>query len=240
MGIDTNGKILVVDDEERIRRLIRMYLEREEYEVEEADNGADALEKSLNNNYNVILLDLMMPEMDGIEVCKELRKEKTTPVIMLTAKGEEGNRVQGFEVGADDYIVKPFSPREVVLRVKALLRRVSPSSVSETTTAAKNVLVFPHLTINHDAHRVNADGEEVFLTPKEYELLCFLAESPDKVFNREQLLKEVWQYEFFGDLRTVDTHVKRLREKLNMVSEKAAKMIVTVWGVGYKFEVDDD
>nr|WP_319962281.1 response regulator transcription factor [Virgibacillus natechei] len=238
--MDTNGKILVVDDEERIRRLIRMYLEREEYEVEEADNGADALEKSLNNNYNVILLDLMMPEMDGIEVCKELRKEKTTPVIMLTAKGEEGNRVQGFEVGADDYIVKPFSPREVVLRVKALLRRVSPSSVSETTTAAKNVLVFPHLTINHDAHRVNADGEEVFLTPKEYELLCFLAESPDKVFNREQLLKEVWQYEFFGDLRTVDTHVKRLREKLNMVSEKAAKMIVTVWGVGYKFEVDDD
>lgn len=240
MGIDTNGKILVVDDEERIRRLIRMYLEREEYEVEEADNGADALEKSLNNNYNVILLDLMMPEMDGIDVCKELRKEKTTPVIMLTAKGEEGNRVQGFEVGADDYIVKPFSPREVVLRVKALLRRVSPSSVSETATAAKNVLVFPHLTINHDAHRVNADGEEVVLTPKEYELLCFLAESPDKVFNREQLLKEVWQYEFFGDLRTVDTHVKRLREKLNMVSEKAAKMIVTVWGVGYKFEVDDD
>src|SRR5699024_8834198 len=173
-----------------------------------------------------------------IEVCKELRKEKTTPVIMLTAKGEETNRVQGFEVGADDYIVKPFSPREVVLRVKAVLRRVSDSA-HKTVNEAKNLLVFPHLTIDLDAYRVTADGEEVNLTPKEYELLCFLAESPDKVFKREDLLKEVWEYEFFGDLRTVDTHVKRLREKLTMVSKEAAKMIVTVWGVGYKFEVDD-
>ncbi|WP_404453232.1 response regulator transcription factor [Oceanobacillus kapialis] len=236
----TVGKILVVDDEERIRRLIRMYLEREEYEVEEADNGKDALELALSNEYDVILLDIMMPEMDGIEVCQELRKEKTTPVMMLTAKGEETNRVQGFEIGADDYIVKPFSPREVVLRVKALLRRVSPASVNHGTETSKNVLVFPHLEIDDDAHRVTADGQEVNLTPKEYELLCFLAKSPDKVFNREHLLKEVWQYEFFGDLRTVDTHVKRLREKLNTVSEEAAKMIVTVWGVGYKFEVEDN
>ncbi|WP_339227938.1 response regulator transcription factor [Oceanobacillus sp. FSL K6-2867] len=237
--MDENVKILVVDDEERIRRLIRMYLEREDYVVEEAENGKDALEKALNNDYNVIVLDIMMPEMDGIETCQELRKEKDTPVIMLTAKGEEANRVQGFEVGADDYIVKPFSPREAVLRVKALLRRVTAASFQEADTASKNILVFPHITIDHDAHRVTADGEEVSLTPKEYELLCFLAKSPDKVFNREHLLKEVWQYEFFGDLRTVDTHVKRLREKLSSVSKPAAKMIVTVWGVGYKFEVDD-
>ncbi|MBY7143465.1 response regulator transcription factor [Virgibacillus sp. NKC19-3] len=238
--MDIASKILVVDDEERIRRLIRMYLERDDYEIDEAENGKDALQKALKNDYDVILLDIMMPEMDGIEVCRELRKEKETPVIMLTAKGEESNRVQGFETGADDYIVKPFSPREVVLRVKALLRRVSSSSFKDVDVEARDILVFPHLTIDHDAHRVTADGMEVALTPKEYELLCFLAQSPDKVFHREQLLKEVWQYEFFGDLRTVDTHVKRLREKLNNISEEAAKMIVTVWGVGYKFEVDEE
>ncbi|WP_405101360.1 response regulator transcription factor [Oceanobacillus sp. FSL H7-0719] len=238
--MDSNVKILVVDDEERIRRLVKMYLEREDYVIDEADNGRDALEMALEEDYECIILDLMMPEMDGIEVCEELRKQKTTPVIMLTAKGEESNRVQGFEVGADDYIVKPFSPREVVLRVKALLRRVSSSSFTNNDGSARDVLVFPHLTIDHDAHRVTADGQEVNLTPKEYELLCFLAKSPDKVFNREVLLKEVWQYEFFGDLRTVDTHVKRLREKLSSVSKTAAKMIVTVWGVGYKFEVDEE
>ncbi|MFC3038959.1 response regulator transcription factor [Virgibacillus xinjiangensis] len=237
--MDKNASILVVDDEERIRRLTRMYLERESYEVDEAENGSEALEKALNNHYDVILLDIMMPEMDGIEFSEELRKEKTTPIIMLTAKGEEANRVQGFEAGADDYVVKPFSPREVVLRVKALLRRVSAIDFQQQEATSKNVLVFPHLTIDHDAHRVTADDKEVTLTPKEYELLCFLAKSPDKVFNREQLLKEVWEYEFFGDLRTVDTHVKRLREKLNNVSQDAAKMIVTVWGVGYKFEVED-
>ncbi|HLR41402.1 MAG TPA: response regulator transcription factor [Virgibacillus sp.] len=232
-------RLLVVDDEERIRRLIRMYLEREDYVIEEAENGSEALQLALNNDYDVILLDIMMPEMDGIEVCRELRKEKETPVIMLTAKGEETNRVQGFEVGADDYIVKPFSPREVVLRVKALLRRATATQFNETETATKNVSVFPYLTIDYDAYRVTADEKEVNLTPKEYELLCFLAQSPDKVFKREELLKEVWEYEFFGDLRTVDTHVKRLREKLNNVSKEASKMIVTVWGVGYKFEVDD-
>ncbi|MBU5265378.1 response regulator transcription factor [Virgibacillus proomii] len=238
--MEKETKVLVVDDEERIRRLIRMYIEREGFIVEEAENGTEALQLALDHHYDVILLDIMMPEMDGVEVCQELRKEKDTPVIMLTAKGEEANRVQGFEIGADDYIVKPFSPREVVLRVKALLRRVSSSSFQNADTTAKNILVFPHITIDHDAHRVTADGEEVNLTPKEYELLCFLAKSPDKVFNREHLLKEVWQYEFFGDLRTVDTHVKRLREKLNHVSPEAAKMIVTVWGVGYKFEVAEE
>jgi two-component system, OmpR family, response regulator ResD len=229
--------ILVVDDEERIRRLLKMYLEREGYQIEEAENGLEALEKAFEKDYDLILLDVMMPEKDGMEVCRELREKKTTPIIMLTAKGEEMNRVQGFEVGTDDYIVKPFSPREVVLRVKALLRRSSRTLFIPNETNAKDVLVFPHLTIDNDAHRVTADGKEVGLTPKEYELLYFLARSPDKVFDREQLLKEVWHYEFFGDLRTVDTHVKRLREKLNKVSETAAKMIVTVWGVGYKFEV---
>jgi len=232
-----NISILVVDDEDRIRRLLKMYLEREGYFVDEAVDGVEALSMALENDYHCILLDLMMPEKDGLEVCEELRSKKSTPIIMLTAKGEEANRVQGFELGADDYIVKPFSPREVVLRVKAILRRSAAFADSTSSTATKDLVVFPHLTIDHDAHRVTAEGVEVNLTPKEYELLYFLAKSPDKVFDREQLLKEVWHYEFFGDLRTVDTHVKRLREKLNRVSEKAAKMIVTVWGVGYKFEV---
>lgn len=236
--MDKNARVLVVDDEDRIRRLIRMYLEREDFEVEEAKDGKEALDLALNNDFDVILLDIMMPEMDGIEVCEALREEKATPVIMLTAKGEEANRVQGFEVGADDYIVKPFSPREVVLRVKAILRRVSDATY-KSGTEAKNLIVFPHLTIDLDAYRVTTDGKEVSLTPKEYELLVFLAKSPDKVYKREDLLKEVWQYEFFGDLRTVDTHVKRLREKLTNVSKEAAKMIVTVWGVGYKLEVDE-
>ncbi|WP_082233955.1 response regulator transcription factor [Halobacillus massiliensis] len=240
MDQNYEAKILVVDDEDRIRRLIRMYLERENYIIEEAEDGNEALNKALNEDYDVILLDLMMPGKDGIEVCKELRVKKATPVIMLTAKGEEANRVEGFEVGTDDYIVKPFSPREVVLRVKALLRRASSTKFLETDTSARNVLIFPHMTIDNDAHRVTADGKEVALTPKEYELLNYMAQSPDKVFDREQLLKEVWQYEFFGDLRTVDTHVKRLREKLSKVSSKAAGMIVTVWGVGYKFEVSGD
>ncbi len=230
-------RILVVDDEERIRRLLKMYLEREGYVIDEAEDGNQALAKVNSTDFDLILLDIMMPGKDGIEVCREIREKKSTPIIMLTAKGEEMNRVQGFEVGTDDYIVKPFSPREVILRVKALLRRSSKTTYLQTDTTTKDVIVFPHVTIDNDAHRVTADGKEVSLTPKEYELLYFLAKSPDKVFDREQLLKEVWHYEFFGDLRTVDTHVKRLREKLNKVSEDAAKMIVTVWGVGYKFEV---
>lgn len=238
MGTET--KILVVDDEERIRRLLRMYLERENYKIEEAEDGETALARALDKDYDLILLDLMLPGISGEEVCKRLREKKATPVIMLTAKEEEADRVQGFEVGADDYVVKPFSPREIVLRVKALLRRSSTTKFLETETTTKNVLIFPHLTIDHDAHRVKADDKEVNLTPKEYELIYFLAKSPDKVFSREQLLKDVWHYDFFGDLRTVDTHVKRLREKLNNISPEAASMIVTVWGVGYKFEVVND
>lgn len=235
--METNATILVVDDEERIRRLVRMYLEREGYEVEEAEDGEEALEKAIAVDYDLIVLDLMLPGIDGTEVCEQLREKKATPVIMLTAKEEEGDRVHGFEVGADDYVVKPFSPREVVLRVKALLRRSSSTKFLETETTTKNVLIYPHLTIDHDAHRVKADDEEVGLTPKEYELLFYLAKAPDKVFSREDLLKDVWNYDFFGDLRTVDTHVKRLREKLNKISPEAANLIVTVWGVGYKFQV---
>src|SRR5699024_5723635 len=238
--MDDNKKILVVDDEERIRRLIRMYLERDNFIVEEAEDGKQALELALENDYDAILVDIMMPEMDGIEVCKGLRKEKMRPIIMITAKGEESNRVQGFEVGADDYIVKPFSPREVVLRVKAVLRRTNSTDLKDGSSHANNLIVFPHLTIDLDAYRVTSNGQEIQLTPKEYELLVFLAQSPDKVYKRKDLLIEVWQSEFFGELRTVDTHVKRLREKLTNVSKEAAKMIVTVWGIGYKLEVADD
>lgn len=232
-------RILVVDDEERIRRLLRMYLEKEDYIVEDAENGESALELALAKDYDLIVLDLMMPGMDGVEVCEEIRKQKATPIIMLTAKGEEVNRVQGFEAGTDDYIVKPFSPREVVLRVKALLRRSSSTKFLQTETKAKELFKFPHLLIDDEAHRVTVEGEMISLTPKEYELLLYLAQAPDKVFAREQLLKDVWNYEFFGDLRTVDTHVKRLREKLSHVEPKAADMIKTVWGVGYKFEVSE-
>jgi two-component system response regulator ResD len=234
---DKINSILVVDDEERIRRLLRMYLEKEGYAIDEAEDGESALQMAIEKEYDLILLDLMLPGMDGIEVCERLRLQKSTPVIMLTAKGEEINRVQGFEVGTDDYVVKPFSPREVIYRVKAVLRRSSVTAYLSNDAVSSNNIVFPELIIEHDAHRVTAGGQEVGLTPKEYELLHYLATSPDKVYSREDLLKDVWNYEFFGDLRTVDTHVKRLREKLNKVSPPAALMITTVWGVGYKLEV---
>ena len=230
-------RILVVDDEERIRRLLRMYLEKEGYAIQEAEDGENALSLALDQDFDLILLDVMLPGMDGIEVCQRIRQVKATPILMLTAKGEEANRVQGFEVGADDYVVKPFSPREIIYRVKAILRRSSVTAYLSKDQVASNNIVFPHLVIEHDAHRVTAGGQEVSLTPKEYELLHYLASSPDKVFSRETLLKDVWNYEFFGDLRTVDTHVKRLREKLNKASPEAAAMITTVWGVGYKLEV---
>ncbi|TDM15483.1 response regulator transcription factor [Macrococcus bovicus] len=232
-------RILIVDDEDRIRKLAKMYLEREGFETVEAADGETAVELALSQNFHCVLLDIMLPGMDGLAVCKRIREEKSTPVIMLTAKGEENNRVEGFEIGADDYIVKPFSPREVVLRVKAILRRSQSSMFFQNDAHAKDLIVFDSLVIDNDAHRVTANNQEVSLTPKEYELLLFLAKSPDKVFDREQLLKEVWHYEFYGDLRTVDTHVKRLREKLNKVSPEAAEMIHTVWGIGYKFEARD-
>ena len=225
--------LLVVDDEDRIRRLLKMYLEKEDYTITEADDGEKALSLALENDYDLILLDLMLPKMDGIEVAKELREHKNTPIMMLTAKGEEMNRIQGFEAGADDYIVKPFSPREVVLRVSAVLKRTH--SEKEKKQLNPNLIVTPNIEIDNQSHRVLAGGHPVNLTPKEYDLLLYLVLSPNQIFGREQLLREVWKYEFFGDLRTVDTHIKRLREKLTKQSETAAKMIVTVWGLGYKF-----
>ncbi|WP_132943869.1 response regulator transcription factor [Tumebacillus sp. BK434] len=235
-----NPKILVVDDEERIRRLVRMYLERNAFDVEEAEDGQEALDKALENQYDLIVLDLMLPGMDGRDVCAALRQQNNeVPIIMLTAAGDEMSRIHGFELGADDYVVKPFSPRELVMRVKALLKRAIQTTDKEAPASVSSVLTFQTLTINMDSRRVLCDGEEVSLTPKEYELLCYLAQRPEKVFSREELLRDVWNYQFYGDQRTVDTHIKRLREKLGKASEQAATMIVTVWGVGYKFEVGE-
>jgi len=231
------AKVLVVDDEERIRRLVRMYMERNAFVVEEAEDGQQALDLALEHHYDLIILDLMLPSMDGRDVCASLRQQgNETPIIMLTAAGDEMNRIHGFELGADDYVVKPFSPRELVMRAKALLKR-SMQQVGEKETTVSSVLTFKGLTINMDSRRVLCEGQEVSLTPKEYELLCYLAQRPEKVYSREELLRDVWNYQFYGDQRTVDTHIKRLREKLGKASERAASMIVTVWGVGYKFEV---
>ena len=230
------NEILIVDDEDRIRRLLKLYLERESFEIHEARDGKEAYELALENNYACILLDLMLPEMDGIEVASKLREHKDTPIIMLTAKGKK--QIVLKDLNREQMIILlPFSPREVVLRVKALLRRTQTANTEQSEPHARDIIEFSHLVIDNDAHRVLADDQQVNLTPKEYELLIYLAKTPNKVFDREQLLKEVWHYEFYGDLRTVDTHVKRLREKLNRVSSDAAQMIQTVWGVGYKFEV---
>nr|NNM90752.1 response regulator transcription factor [Bacilli bacterium] len=230
-------RILIVDDEERIRKLVRMYLERNGFAVDEAEEGTDALAKALHEDYALIILDLMLPGMDGRDICSEIRQYKETPIIMLTAAGDEGNRVHGFELGADDYVVKPFSPRELIMRVKALLRRTGSVTLEAAQTMLGHVLSFPGLSINVEARRVVVEEHEVTLTPKEFDLLLYLAQRPEKVFSREELLRDVWNYQFFGDQRTVDTHVKRLREKLGRVSERVPQHIHTVWGVGYKFEV---
>ncbi len=231
-------RVLIVDDEERIRRLVRMYLERNAFDVEEAEDGAEALSKALNTDYALIILDLMLPGMDGRDVCAEIRQYKDTPIIMLTASGDESNRVHGFELGADDYVVKPFSPRELIMRVKALLRR-SGVGAEDKQAAVGHILTFPGLVINVDSRKVVVEEQEVLLTPKEFELLLYLAQRPEKVFSREELLRDVWNYQFFGDQRTVDTHVKRLREKLGRASNRVPHHIHTVWGVGYKFEVTE-
>ncbi len=224
-------RILVVDDEKRIVDLVRLYLEREGFAVDEAFDGETALKMISERSYDLIILDLMLPVVDGWTVCKELRKNHDTPVIMLTARGEEFDKVLGFELGADDYVVKPFSPRELTARVKALLRRTAARDDDEN-----EVLEFPELFIDPSARVVKVNDKEISLTPKEFDLLYFLAKNKDKVFNREKLLEEVWGYDFFGSLRTVDTHVKQLREKLGR--SKAASYINTIWGVGYKFEVE--
>lgn len=230
--MNLSANILIADDEAKMRDLVKMYLERDGFKVLEAADGEQALALLTKNTFDLVILDIMMPKVDGLSVCKEIRKSYDIPVIMLTARGEEIDRVLGFELGADDYVVKPFSPRELVARVKALLRRTAAKPASSTGA----ILRFPGLEINNDAREVKVDGNRVNLTPKEFELLTFLAKNIGRVFTREQLLEFVWGYDFYGDLRTVDTHVKKLREKISRFGQ-AAGFIVTVWGVGYKFEV---
>lgn len=221
--------ILVIDDEERIRHLVRMYLEREGYSVEEAENGRDALDKIHKREYSLLIVDLMMPEVDGWRVCREVRENSDIPIIMLTARGEEFDRVLGFELGADDYLVKPFSTKELVARVKALLRRTGGSFTGNTSDLAYGLL-----RIEKEKHRVLIEEEAITFTPREFELLYFLAKNPGRVFSREQLMETVWGYDFYGDARTVDTHVKKIREKL--FHPDVRSMLATVWGVGYKFD----
>ena len=225
-------KILIVEDEENIAQLLHLYLEKEGFETVIAPDGGKAVELFRSFAPDLVLLDIMLPVMDGWSVLKKIRSEAKTPVIMLTAKGETEDRVTGLEQGADDYIVKPFETKEVLARVRAVLRRTSGEGEAPSTGKK---LVFDKLTINLDAYELIVDGKRVDPPPKELELLYHLASSPNRVFTRNQLLDEVWGFDYFGDSRTVDVHIKRLREKLEGVSSEWS--LKTVWGVGYKFEV---
>ena len=219
-------KVLLVDDESDMRQLVGMYLDNFGYEWGEAENGKEALQKLETNHYDFVVLDIMMPEMDGISVCKEIRKTSDVPIIFLTAKGEEWNRVNGLRMGADDYIVKPFSPGELIARMEAVLRRYTKQEQQEE-------LQFGPILINEKSRRIEANGETISLTVKEFDLLYFLCQHHGQVFSREQLLEKVWGYDYAGSTRTVDTHVKTMRLKLG----ESGNYIQTVWGVGYKFEV---
>ncbi len=223
-------KILIVEDEANIRELLRLYLEREGYTVLEAENGVEGIKKWKSDKPDMLLLDVMMPVMDGWAVCREIRAESDVPIIMLTAKGETADRVSGLEMGADDYIVKPLEMPEVIARVRAVFRRMAPDDAPEK-------LSFDNLVIDKQAYDLVIKGKRVDAPPKEIELLYFLASSPNRVFTRAQLLDDVWGFDYFGDTRTVDVHVKRLREKLKGVSDKWE--LKTVWGVGYKFETKE-
>ena len=230
----TNAKILVADDDRNICELLRMYLEKEGYTVVLAGNGEEALSKFDEENPDIILLDVMMPRLDGWQVCRELRKKSECPIIMITAKGETFDKVLGLELGADDYVVKPFEPKEIVARVKAVLRRTGKASAEND----KKEVNYDKLTVNMTKYELKVDGKVVDTPPKKLELLFHLASNPNRVYTRDQLLDEVWGFEYYGDSRTVDVHIKRLREKLEGVSEKWT--LKTVWGVGYKFETKDD
>ncbi len=225
-------KILLVDDDPNIRQLVNLYLEKEGFEVAMADQGDAALKLFKQSPPNLMLLDLMLPGMDGWQVCREVRKTSNIPIIMLTAKDETFDKVLGLELGADDYIVKPFDMKELVARIKAVLRRFQQPDAG----AENRELSFPGLTINISQYTVTFMGRELEMPPKELELLHFLASHPNQVFTREQLLEQVWGYDYFGDSRTVDVHVMRLREKLK-AGEEMGWQIKTVWRVGYKFEV---
>ena len=222
------GKILIVDDDENICEVIKMYLETTGYNVKVAHDGKAAKEEFVNFSPNLVVLDMMLPGIDGMEVLKWIRKDSNVPVIMLTAKGETFDKVLALEIGADDYVVKPFEPKELLARVKAVMRRYSGEEPDNVE------LNFPGLTIDANSYKVIYNGEEVKTPPKEFELLHYLASNKNKVFTRDQLLCEVWGYDYPGDSRTVDVHIKRLREKLNGGEDW---QLETVWGVGYKFEV---
>ena len=226
-----NTKILLVDDDPNIRQLVNLYLVKEGFEVAMADRGDTALTAFQQSQPNLILLDLMLPGMDGWQVCREVRKISNIPIIMLTAKDETFDKVLGLELGADDYVAKPFDMKELVARIKAVLRRFQAPEPAEN-----RALEFPGLRVNIGQYTVAYMDRELEMPPKELELLHFLASHPNQVFTREQLLEQVWGYDYFGDSRTVDVHVKRLWEKLTE-SEKLGWQIKTVWGVGYKFEV---
>lgn len=225
-------KILVVDDDTSICELLRVYLEKEEYQVVIANDGMSAVSTFKEENPGLVLLDIMLPKLDGWQVCREIRKFSETPIIMLTAKGEVFDRVLGLELGADDYVVKPFETKEIVARIKAVLRR----SASSVTEELKEVH-YDKLSINLTNYELKVNGVQVDTPPKEMELIFHLAKNANRVFTRDQLLDEVWGYDYYGDSRTVDVHVKRLREKLTGVSDKWE--LRTVWGVGYKFETKE-
>ena len=226
-------KILIVEDEANIRELLRLYLEREGYTVLEAENGVEGIKKWKSDKPDMLLLDVMMPQLDGWQVCREIRKSSDVPIIMLTAKGETFDKVLGLELGADDYVTKPFDTKEVVARIKAVLRRTAPAS---DTSDVKEVN-YDKLSINLTNYEMKVNGVSVDTPPKELELIYHLASNPNRVFTRDQLLDEVWGFDYYGDSRTVDVHIKRLREKLEGVSDKWE--LKTVWSVGYKFETKD-
>ncbi len=224
-------KILIVEDDKNISELIRLYLEKEGFEVAQAEDGKKGVELFHSFEPNLILLDLMLPVLDGWGVCREIRKTSSVPIIMVTAKDETFDKVMGLEMGADDYIAKPFDMKEIIARIHAVLRRCE-----KETPAAPKQLEYENLVIDMDAYQVLVNGVRVEMPPKEIELLNFLASNPNRVFTRNQLLDEVWDFDYFGDSRTVDVHIKRVREKIDGVSEKWS--LKTVWGVGYKFEVE--
>lgn len=223
-------KVLVVEDDINIAELLRLYLQKDGFEVSHAADGGKAVEMAKEIQPDLVLLDIMLPVMDGWQVCRELRKTMKMPIIMLTAKGETEDKVSGLEMGADDYIVKPFEVKELLARVHAVLRRTGDDGKPQSKK-----LTFDKLVINLDSYELIVDGKKIDTPPKEMELLYHLAATPNRVYTRNQLLDEVWGFDYFGDSRTVDVHIKRLREKLEGVSDKWA--LKTVWGVGYKFEV---
>lgn len=227
-------KIMVADDDQNICELLRLYLEKEQYTVVIANDGNEAIAKFNSENPALILLDIMMPGLDGWQVCREIRKKSNVPIIMITAKGETFDKVLGLELGADDYVVKPFDAKEIVARIKAVLRRVSSGTQAEN---AVREVSYDKLVVNMTRYELKVDGKVVDTPPKELELLFHLASNPNRVYTRNQLLDEVWGFEYYGDSRTVDVHIKRLREKLEGVSDQWC--LKTVWGVGYKFETKD-